>query len=218
MSTCFYLFPSNPLINGFKVPSIIGHILKPGVINSIDDTTNDIHDVAKRQAECEGDGTATICLQLLQLVDSSDFDDDITEFTIRALAEAAITCTEPCFSALQTYYECTEDAETLRALNQFSCLQFNGTYCRPMAGIVRVQGNLMSDEPCGNYTFDTCPEACRNVIMNNVERLGCCGNIIANSGFFAEPEAFALCGIDLDPKSCEVCSVRPCPGRLCPGH
>ena len=106
--------------------------------------------IVKRQEECDEDGAADVCLNLLEDIDSRNFRSNETEFNVRVNAETVIRCTEPCFSVLRNYYECTGATGSLRSLTMLQCLQYNGTYCYPRLRMEVEEGNLrMTGDTCG---------------------------------------------------------------------
>ena len=185
---------------------VILSIVLFGCISTAHDIPNKI--VKRQEEECDEDGVADACLSLIEDIDSRNFRSNTTEFNLRVNAETVIRCTEPCFSILRSYYECTGATEDLRELTLHQCLQYNGTYCYPRFRMESQQGNFQrSDESCGNFTFNVCSDQCQEDTQHNIGILGCCGTAIANSGFFGEPEAFALCGIDLN--ACSTTDTDP---------
>ena len=151
----------------------------------------------KRQEECDTVGIAQRCSQNITDIDAGSQLLNLTEYRIRLNKQAAIRCTEPCFTALQNYYVCAGEADRLRELNQFSCLEYNDVYCAPIVFVESQNGSFLSNEPCGDFTFTVCEQECREAMQNNVGVLGCCGVEIVNGGFFFPPDAAELCGVDL---------------------
>ncbi len=162
----------------------------------------DIHVAAtkhKRQ-DCDVDGTVQDCFTQIRNVQlyAADSLSNLTEYRIRANTVATITCTEPCFTALQSYFTCQGDNETLQALNQYSCVQYEGTYCDPLVQVLALNGTLMQPTTCGDFTFDVCPDECATVTRNNLASLGCCGRELLRGGYFLSTEMTERCGIDVD--------------------
>ena len=124
---------------------------------------------------------------------------NLTEYLIRANTKATITCTEPCFTHFQNYYECQGDTEDITSFNQFQCAQYEGMYCEPLVSVGFAEGTLMDGSVCDDYTFDVCSDECRNVTLNNLAVLGCCGRKLYRDYVFISTNATELmCGIDID--------------------
>ncbi len=162
----------------------------------------DIHVAAtkhKRQ-NCDVNGTVQDCFTQIINVQlyAENSTSNSTEFRIRSNTVATITCTEPCFTAFQSYFACQGNIEALQALNQYWCVQYEGTYCEPLVQVGVLEGTLMQPTTCGNYTFDVCPDECATVTRNNLASLGCCGREILRGGYFLSTETAELCGIDVD--------------------
>ena len=119
----------------------------------------DIAATKHKRQDCDVNGTAQDCFTQIINVQlyAENSTSNSTEFRIRSNTVATITCTEPCFTALQSYFTCQGDNETLQALNQYSCVQYEGTYCEPLVQLGVLEGTLMQPTTCGDFTFDVCP-------------------------------------------------------------
>ncbi len=125
---------------------------------------------------------------------------NFTEYLILSNTVATIRCTEPCFTPIQNFYECQGDTDELTNFNQFQCVQYEGTYCEPLFQVGFQEGTLIEASACGETnTFDVpCPDECRNVTLNNLAVLGCCGREVYRANSALSTNVTVLCGIDID--------------------
>ncbi len=84
-------------------------------------------------------------------------------------------------------------------MNQYLCVQYEGTYCDPLAEVGVLEGTIIPPTTCGDYTFDVCPDECATVTRNNLASLaGCCGREFVRGGYVLSTEVTELCGIHVD--------------------
>ncbi len=160
----------------------------------------DIAATKHKRQDCDVDGTALVCFSRISNVHLFAASSNLTEYRILSNTVASIRCTEPCFTAFQNLYECQGDTDQLALLNNYQCLQYEGTYCEPLVNVGLEEGTIISsgDEACGDYTFDVCPDECATITRNEIASLGCCGREIVRGGYFLSTETAELCGIDVD--------------------
>ncbi len=159
----------------------------------------DIAATKHKRQDCDVNGTALDCFTQINNaeVDADSSLPNLTEYLIRSNTVASIRCTEPCFRPIQNFFECQGDTDELTFLN-YQCVQYEGTYCEPIVNIGFEEGTLTpASTGCGDYTFDVCPDECRNVTRNNIAALGCCGREIYRT-IVAFSNLAELCGIDID--------------------
>ena len=158
----------------------------------------------KRQGECDTVGIAQNCSQDIYDIDAESQYHNLTEYRIRLNKEAAIKCTEPCFTALQDHYQCVGAGDLDSA-----CLQHNGTYCYPLfltevIGDTNLIGNI--SRHCNGSINDCGGEQCQNLVQTIADRLGCCDSAIFESGLVFPRNTSEICQLDLDD-SCDSAGV-----------
>ncbi len=156
----------------------------------------------KRQLDrCYVENFAVLdCLSQINNVRLDAASSNLTEYLIRSNTVATITCTEPCFTPIQDFYKCRGDTDKLASLNNYQCVQYEGTYCEPLVDVGLKNGTQeIITAACGDYTFDVCPDECATVTQNSLASLaGCCGREIVRGGYILSTEVTELCGIDVD--------------------
>ncbi len=87
----------------------------------------------KRQTDCNF--AVLDCFSQISSVQLDAARSNLTEYRIRSNTVASIRCTEPCFTAIQDFYKCQGDTDQLDLLNNYQCVQYEGTYCEPLATV-----------------------------------------------------------------------------------
>lgn len=157
---------------------------------------------------CFSDNKALTCIDLIQSFNIHST--DLVDLEFYSNLQANIRCSEPCISSLQSFYECTNQADELKALNELFCLRHNDTFCYTQIQLESTKGTLLDlGDFCGDLsTLTECNGVCAEINKANVATLGCCGNIIAGSGFYADPKVFESCGIDVH--ACDHATSNNC--------
>ena len=117
-------------------------------------------EIVKRQS-CSSSMVDT-CNRIFAEIDVPEPATDPSGFVRLQDKQLDIICRDPCFSAYSTFYNCTGDEETIGAVIDFLCLQYEDEYCFTSLRLNTANGNI--DDSFDSFDSCTNPNLSKNLL------------------------------------------------------